>query len=147
MQTSPWLAALGAIGKSLTFGGEDRTAAKWMLGALPGIKLMKLTAASGHRDTNAAAGGLAQEEPPTPADPSPSSELKMLVFTGDTCFVAVLKIIGPAAEAELLVLFFFFKACFRCLISPLSPQIRLCLHAIMISLSYRGEIRKCDGSD
>lgn len=54
MQTSPWLIALGAIGKSLTFGGEDRAAAKWMLGALPGIKLMKLTAASGHRDTDAA---------------------------------------------------------------------------------------------
>lgn len=36
------------------FGREDRTAAKWMLGALPGIKLMNLTAASGHRDTNTA---------------------------------------------------------------------------------------------
>lgn len=54
MQTSPWLAALAAIGKSLTFGGEDRAAVKWMLGALPGIKAMKLTAASGHRDTDAA---------------------------------------------------------------------------------------------
>lgn len=54
MQTSPWLAALGALGKSLTFGGEDRAAAKWMLGALPGIKLMRPTAASGHRDTDAA---------------------------------------------------------------------------------------------
>lgn len=28
--------------------------AKWMLGALPGIKLMNLTAASGHHDTNTA---------------------------------------------------------------------------------------------
>lgn len=36
------------------FAGEDRTAAKWMLGELPGIKLMNLTAASGHRDTNSA---------------------------------------------------------------------------------------------
>lgn len=44
-----------AIGKSLMFGREDRAAkAKWMLGALPGIKLMNLTAASGHRDTNTA---------------------------------------------------------------------------------------------
>lgn len=54
MQTSPWLAALCAIGKSLMFGWEDRAAAKWMLGALPGIKLMNLTAASGHHDTNTA---------------------------------------------------------------------------------------------
>lgn len=54
MQTSAWLAALGANGESLTFGGEDRAAAKWMLGALPGIKLMRLTAASGHRGTGAA---------------------------------------------------------------------------------------------
>lgn len=46
------------------FAGEDRAAAaaaaaeaeaaKWMLGALPGIKLMNLTAASGHHDTNSA---------------------------------------------------------------------------------------------
>ena len=36
------------------FGREDRTAAKWMLGALPGIKLMNLAAASGHHDTNTA---------------------------------------------------------------------------------------------
>lgn len=50
---SSWLAALAASGKSLTVGGEDRAAAKWMLGALPGIKLMRLTAASGHRDTDA----------------------------------------------------------------------------------------------
>lgn len=28
--------------------------AKWMLGALPGIKLMNLEAASGHHDTNTA---------------------------------------------------------------------------------------------
>lgn len=41
----------------MTFGGEDRAAAKWMLGALPGIKLMTLTAASGHRDTDAASEG------------------------------------------------------------------------------------------
>lgn len=54
MQTSAWLAALAANGKSLTFGGEDRAAAKWMLGALPGIKLMRLTAASGHRGADAA---------------------------------------------------------------------------------------------
>lgn len=50
----PWLAAFCAIGKSLMFGREDRAVAKWMLGALPGIKLMNLTAASGHHDTNAA---------------------------------------------------------------------------------------------
>lgn len=49
MQPSPWLAAPGALGKSLTCGGEDRAAAKWMLGALPGIKHMEPTAASGHR--------------------------------------------------------------------------------------------------
>lgn len=54
MQTSPWLTAFCAIGKSLMFGWEDRAAAKWMLGALPGIKLMHLTAASGHHDTNTA---------------------------------------------------------------------------------------------
>lgn len=40
------------------FAREDRAAAaeaaKWMLGALPGIKLMNLTAASGHHDTNTA---------------------------------------------------------------------------------------------
>lgn len=54
MQTSLWLTAFCAIGKSLMFGWEDRTAAKWMLGALPGIKLMNLAAASGHRDTNTA---------------------------------------------------------------------------------------------
>lgn len=54
MQTSFWLTAFHAIGKSLMFGGEDRTAAKWMLGVLPGIKLMNLTAASGHHDTNTA---------------------------------------------------------------------------------------------
>lgn len=36
------------------FGREDRTAAKWMLGVLPGIKLMNLTAASGHHDTHTA---------------------------------------------------------------------------------------------
>lgn len=54
MQTSLWLTAFCAIGKSLMFGWEDRTAAKWMLGALPGIKLMNLTAASGHHDTNTA---------------------------------------------------------------------------------------------
>lgn len=54
MQTSPWLTAFGAIGKSLMFAWEDRAAAKWMLGARPGIKLMNLTAASGHHDTNTA---------------------------------------------------------------------------------------------
>lgn len=54
MQTSLWLTAFCAIGKSLMFGWEDRTAAKWMLGALPGIKLMNPAAASGHRDTNTA---------------------------------------------------------------------------------------------
>lgn len=42
------------------FAREDRAAAaaaeaaKWMLGALPGIKLMNPTAASGHHDTNTA---------------------------------------------------------------------------------------------
>lgn len=54
MQTSFWLTAFRAIGKSLMFGREDRAAAKWMLGVLPGIKLMNLTAASGHHDTNTA---------------------------------------------------------------------------------------------
>lgn len=54
MRTSLWLNALCATGGSLMFGGEDRTAAKWRLGVLPGIKLMNLTAASGHRDTNTA---------------------------------------------------------------------------------------------
>lgn len=42
------------MGYSLMFAGEDRTAAKWMLGALPGIKLMNLAAASGHHGTNTA---------------------------------------------------------------------------------------------
>lgn len=54
MQTSPWLTAFCAIGKSLMFGWEDRAAAKWMLGALPGIKLMNPAEASGHHDTNTA---------------------------------------------------------------------------------------------
>lgn len=78
MQTCSWLAAPAALGNRLTFGGEDRTAAKWMLGALPGIKLMKLTAASGHRDTDAACGvggwggGLAQENPERPQTRFPS---------------------------------------------------------------------------
>lgn len=62
---------------------------------------------------SAAAGlALAKKKKTTPADPSPISMLTMLVFiTRDTCFVAVLKIIGPTAEAEMRFFFFFFYAC------------------------------------
>lgn len=96
---------------------------------------------------SAAAGlALAKKKKTTPADPSPISMLTMLVFiTRDTCFVAVLKIIGPTAEAEMRFFFFFFTRV-GCLITLLSPQIRVCLHAIMTSVSYRREIRKRDGS-
>lgn len=53
-------------------------------------------------------GGLGTGKPRAPADPSPISMLSMLVFiTADTCFVALLKIIRPTAEAELLAFFFF----------------------------------------
>lgn len=74
------------------------------------------------RARRSAAGGLAQEKPSTPADPSPISTLNMLVFiTGDTCFVAVLKIIRPTAEAELL--FFFFFLCLSASSTPNYPVI------------------------
>lgn len=56
--------------------------------------------------------GLAQQKIPTPADPSPvSMQTKLVFITGDTCFVAVLKIIRQTTEAEMLVFGVFLTTC------------------------------------
>ncbi|CAB1440552.1 unnamed protein product [Pleuronectes platessa] len=54
-QTSPRLAAFRCCRQEVDVWsrGQDGST-KWKLGALPGIKLMNLTAASGHHDTNTA---------------------------------------------------------------------------------------------
>lgn len=106
MQPSPWLAAPGALGKSLTCGGEDRAAAKWMLGALPGIKHMEPTAASGHRRGVLGTGKALNARRPV----SHLDAKHVGFYHRNIMFVAVLQSIRPTAKQELLLLF----SCFRC---------------------------------